>query len=59
MEDLFSNIDFDPIATPIGLVVIFLGIRLFLGAVKTAIKILIAVMILVGLYLFFYGGNVA
>ncbi|MEE8600811.1 hypothetical protein [Euzebya tangerina] len=58
MEDLFSNIDLDPIASPVGLIVIGLGIRLVLGAVKTAIKLALVVMILVGLYLFFYGGNV-
>ncbi len=58
MEDLFGNLDLDPIASPIGLVVIALGIRMVLGAFKTAIKLLFLLVVLVGAYLFFYGGNV-
>ena len=57
MEDLFGNLDLSPIASPIGLVVIVLGMRMVLGAFKTAIKLLFLLVVAVGLYLFFYGGN--
>ncbi len=59
MEDLFGNPNLDSIASPIGLLVIFLGVRIVLGAFKTAIKMLFILVILIGAYLFFYGGNVA
>ncbi|CAN5690769.1 hypothetical protein BH24ACT15_BH24ACT15_06350 [soil metagenome] len=58
MEDLLTNVDLDPIASPIGLLVIFLGVRMVIGAIKTAIKLAFVGVILFGLYLFFYGGNV-
>lgn len=59
MEELLTEIDLDPIASPIGLVVVVLGVRLLLGTIKTVLKLLFLGVILVGLYLFFYGGNVA
>lgn len=58
MEDLLTNVDLDPIASPIGLLVIFLGVRMVIAAIKTAIKLAFVGVILFGLYLFFYGGNV-
>lgn len=58
MEDLLNNLDLDPIASPIGIVVILLGIRMLLGAFRTMIKLVFLVVILVGAYLFFYGGQV-
>ena len=59
MEELLGNVDLDPIASPLGLVIVAVGVRLVIGAVKTLIKLALVVLILVGLYLFFYGGNVA
>ena len=58
MSDLFSNIEFDPVVSSVGLVVILLGIRLVFGAFKTAVKLLFLLVVLIGLYLFFYGGVV-
>lgn len=58
MEDLLTNVDLDPIASPIGLLVIFLGVRMVIAAIKTAIKLAFVGVILFGLHLFFYGGNV-
>lgn len=58
MEDLLSNVELDPLLSPIGLVVIILGIRMVMGTVKTAIKILFLLLILAGAYMFFYGGQV-
>jgi hypothetical protein len=57
MEDLLNSIELDPVASTIGLLVIALGIRMVLGAVKTAIKIVFVVVILVGASLFLYGGQ--
>ncbi|MGI9018637.1 MAG: hypothetical protein ACR2HR_16290 [Euzebya sp.] len=58
MEDLLANVDLDPIASPIGLLVIFLGIRIVMGSFKTAIKLVFVGVILIGAYLFFFGGTV-
>lgn len=57
MEELLGNVELDPLLSPIGLVVVLLGIRMVLGAFKTAIKLLFVLVILAGAYFFFYGGN--
>ncbi len=59
MEDLLSNIQLDPRISPVGLLVILLGIRMLFAAVKTVVKLLVLVAILIGLYIFFYGGAIA
>ena len=58
MEDLLQSFELDPVASPIGVVVILLGIRMLFGAIKTAIKLVLLVAILIGVYLFLYGGQV-
>lgn len=57
MEDLLRSFELDPVASPIGVVVVLLAIRMLFGAIKTAIKLVLVVVILVGAYLFFYGGQ--
>jgi hypothetical protein len=47
----------DPIASPIGLVVLLIGLRIVFGAFKTFVKVLFVFVILAGVYLFFYGGT--
>lgn len=59
MEELLTSVNLDPIASPIGLLVVLLGVRMVIGAIKTAIKLVFVAVILFGLYLFLYGGNVA
>lgn len=59
MEDIISNIEFDPVVSTIGIVVVLIGIRMVVGAVRTAIKLVFLAVILIGAYLFFYGGQVA
>ena len=58
MEDLIAGLELDPLLSPIGLVVVLLGIRLVLGAVKTAVKLAVIALIAFGVYLFLYGGQV-
>lgn len=57
MEDLIAGVELDPLLSPMGLVVVLLGIRLVFGAVRTAVKLAVIGLILVGAYLFLYGGN--
>ncbi|CAN5172162.1 hypothetical protein BH23ACT9_BH23ACT9_21470 [soil metagenome] len=59
MEDLVGNIQLDPIVSPVGLVVVLLGIRLAMSAVKTVIKLAFLGLILFGAYIFFYGGQIS
>lgn len=58
MEDLIAGLELDPLLSPVGLVVVVLGIRLVLGAVRTAVRLALLAVVLVGAYLFFYGGQV-
>jgi uncharacterized membrane protein len=58
MEDLLAGLDFDPIVSPVGLVVVLIGVRMLMSVVKTAIRLVVIGLILVGAYFFFYGGNV-
>ncbi|HUG83701.1 MAG TPA: hypothetical protein VMM13_04005 [Euzebya sp.] len=58
MQDLLSNPELDPLLSSIGLVVIVVGIRMVLGTVKTAIRLLFLGGLLIGAYLFFYGGAI-
>lgn len=58
MEDLFSNVQLDPVASPIALLVIVFALRFIVGTVKTIIKVLLLIVILAAAYLFFYGGAV-
>lgn len=46
-----------PLVSPIGLIVVLVGLRLLFGTIKTVLKLLVVVAILVGLYIFFYGGT--
>lgn len=57
MEDLLNNIELDPIASPIALLVIVFAVRFLVGTVKTIIKLVLLVVIVAAAYLFFYGGN--
>lgn len=58
MEDLIAGLELDPLLSPVGLVVVLLGIRLVIGAVKTAVKLAVIALIALGVYLFLYGGQV-
>jgi hypothetical protein len=58
MEDLLNSLDLDPVASPIGIIAILIGLRFVLGAFKMVIKLLFLGLILIGAYLFFYGGQV-
>ena len=48
---------FDGIVSPIGLVVALVALFLVVKVAKTAVKLLLVVVLLLGAYLFFYGGT--
>lgn len=49
--------EFGPVASPLGLVLIAIGIWLAIKAVKTVVKVGMVVVIAIGAYLFFFGGT--
>ena len=55
--DAVQNVDLDPVASPLGIAVIILGVLVALKAIKTVIKLAMIAIIGVGVYLFLYGGN--
>ena len=57
MDSLLGGVDIDPVPALIGAVIVFVGIRLVVGAVRTAIRLAFVGVILIGAYLFLYGGN--
>ncbi len=59
MEELINGFNLDPVASPIALIVILMGIRFLVGAVKTVVRIAFLLLIAVGVYVFFYGGSFA
>lgn len=61
MEELLttlSEVDLDPIASPVGIAVIVIGAVILLKAIKTAVKMAMLAVILIGVYVFLYGGNI-
>ncbi|WP_370327055.1 hypothetical protein [Euzebya sp.] len=59
MEDLLNAVELDPVVSTIGVVVVLLGLRMVFAAAKTAIKLVFLAVILIGAYLFLYGGQVS
>ena len=61
MDELLNTlteVDLDPIASPVGIAVIVIGAVILIKAIKTAVKMAMLAVILIGLYVFFYGGNI-
>ncbi len=57
MEDLFNEISIEATPAIIGAVVAVVGLVALFKVAKAVVKLLMLAVVLVGAYLFFYGGN--